>query len=329
MSQKRIALERQTINETIRAFFKERDFVEVETPIMVASPDMEPTIDPFGSTVTEPGGQTHKAALITSPEYSMKKLLGSGMEKIFTITKVFRNGEEFGNLHNPEFSMLEWYKQGADYQACMNETEELVIEVAKHFSPLNKGGLKGGLNKPFKRIRVRDLFLEHVGIDLDDASASSLKKACEDREIHVSTNDSESDFFYRLFLKLVEPNLGTDPVFVYDYPKYQAALSKLTDDKKYGQRFELYINGIELCNGFTELTDESEQRARFTKEANDRSEQNKTLFPIDEELLKLLPSIQSPTYGNALGIDRLHMVVSGRSSIEEVLLFPAKQLFIK
>lgn len=329
MNQKQIALERQQINETIRAFFKEREFIEVETPILLASPDMEPTLDPFESTVFESNGQVHKATLITSPEYSMKKLLGSGMKKIFTITKVFRNNEEFGNLHNPEFSMLEWYKQGDDYQACMDETEELVIEIGKCLSPLTKGGLKGGLDKPFLRIRVRDLFIEHIKIDLDEASASSLKRACEEQGIHYTNNDSESDLFYRLFLQLVEPNLGSDPIFVYDYPVYQAALSKLTDDKKYGQRFELYINGIELCNGFTELTDANEQRKRFQKEASKRREQNKIIFPIDEDLLKLLVSIQNPTYGNALGIDRLQMVLTGKSSIEDVLLFPASKLFNK
>jgi elongation factor P--(R)-beta-lysine ligase len=313
-----IALERQTINEAIRAFFKEREFVEVETPVLVASPDIEPSINPFESNLIEHDGQTHPAALITSPEYSMKKLLGSGMKKIFTITKVFRNNEELGNLHNPEFSLLEWYAQGDDYNACMDETEELVHLIGNAFQ---KAFPK------FKRVRVRDLFLEFVKLDLDDSDASSLKDACDKNSIHYTPDDSESDLFYRLFLKLVEPNIGTDPIFVYDYPKYQAALSQLTDDKKYGQRFELYINGIELCNGFTELTDSIEQRTRFKKEASKREDMNKTTFPIDEELLKLLPSIQDPTYGNALGIDRLHMVLTGKSSIEDALLFPAKRLF--
>ena len=313
-----IAHERQQINTSIRAFFAGREFVEVETPIMVSSPDIEPTLDPFESTLIDPNGQDRNAALITSPEYSMKKLLGSGMKKIFTITKVFRNNEDLGNLHNPEFSMLEWYMQGDDYHVCMNETEELINRIGNTFQKVFP---------KFKRIRVRDLFIEYVGIDLDDASASTLQSACDKHSIHYSRNDSESDLFYRLFLSLIEPNLGNDPVFVYDYPKYQAALAKLTDDKKYGQRFELYINGIELCNGFTELTDRGEQLARFQKEKRERERLGKKIFPIDEELLKLLGSIQNPTYGNALGIDRLLMVLTGKTSIEDVLLFPAKKIF--
>src|SRR3989339_1785794 len=153
--------------------------------------------------------QSHPAALITSPEYSMKKLLGLGLEKIFTITKVFRNEESLGGNHNPEFTMLEWYTQGADYQACMDETEEMIKQIDTQFS--------SHLTKtPWKRVRVRDLFLERVGIDLDCVTTDDLKQACTDHAIHFVDADTESDLFYRLFLSLVEPNLGNDPVFVYD-----------------------------------------------------------------------------------------------------------------
>ena len=341
---KQIAVERHLINSTIRSFLTAKEYLEVETPIVVRSPGMEPNLVPFETTVIEANLKSHSAAMITSPEYSMKKLLGQGLEKIFTITKVFRNEESLGGNHNPEFTMLEWYTQGSDYQVCMDETEEMIREVAKALAPtpldppsgrgeisvpilpLPKGELEG-VAVPFKRTRVRDLFLKHVQIDLDQATTDSLKQACLDHRIHFAENDTESDLFYRLFLALIEPNLGTDPIFVYDYPIHQAALSQLTSDGKYGQRFELYINGLELCNGFTELTDATEQRKRFEEEAKERENLGKRVYPIDENLLSLLPSLRSPTFGNALGIDRLHMVLTQRTRIQEVLLFPADTLF--
>ncbi|MBI4598792.1 EF-P lysine aminoacylase GenX [Candidatus Uhrbacteria bacterium] len=313
-----IALERQTVADTIRQFFRARDYVEVDTPILVRSPGMEPNLMPFETELVDERGIVHPGGLITSPEYSMKKLLGRGMERIFTIAPVFRNGEELGGTHQPEFRMLEWYRQGADYQACMDETEALVRAVGAAFSRTFPA---------FRRLRVRDLFLEYVGVDLDTVDATGLRVACGDRGLRTDPSDTESDLFYRLFLSFVEPRLGPDPVFVYDYPKHQASLSQLTDDGKYGQRFELYVDGLELCNGFTELTDVAEQRKRFLEEAAERRDLGKTVFPLDEEFLSLLPRIRQPAYGNALGVERLHMVATGKKSIEDVLLFPASQLF--
>lgn len=317
-SVQKIAEERQLLNDIIRSFFRDRGFVEVETPLMVQSPGMEPNLSPFETAVLEPNNTRHLAGLITSPEYAMKKLLGQGLEKIFTLTKVFRNHEELGGHHNPEFTMLEWYAQGWDYQTCMNETEELIKLVAERFNyPLPN----------FRRTSIRDLFLKHLELDLDQVGIPDLLQACAQAHIHTDPSDTESDLFYRLFLEKIEPQLGSDPIFTYDYPSHQAALSRLTPNGLYGERFELYVKGLELCNGFTELTDAKEQRRRFILEIKERQLAKKTIFPIDEELLRLLPSIKNPTYGNALGVDRLHMLVTNRSSILDVLLFPANKLF--
>ncbi len=334
----KIAKEREIVNNTIRSFFCDRGYTEVETPIVVRSPGMEPNLVPFETTVVEPDGTKHFAGLITSPEYSMKKLMGLGMEKIFTLTKVFRNDEELGGTHNPEFTMLEWYQQGADYVECMNETEALVKAVVTACSPLlqkERDRVRSTplIDAPFRRTRVRDLFLQHVGLDLDDATTDDLKASCAQHKIHTDPSDTESDLYYRLFLALVEPHIQTvdgtnlPPLFLYDYPKHQAALSRLTADGKYGERFELYIDGIELCNAFTELTDAEEQRRRFIEEGEERRGLGKTVFPLDEELLRLLPNLKNPSYGNALGVDRLHMIATGAKSIEEVMLFPAGGLF--
>ena len=328
-----IAIERQTINDTIRGFFRARGYVEVDTPILVASPDMEPALTPFETVAIEGDGTKHSAALITSPEYSMKKLLGTGLQKIFTLTHVFRNVEEFGGTHNPEFTMLEWYQQGADYDACMDETEALVREVVREVeksteAPMSRSGLTCfSPSDPFRRARVRDLMLEHAGVDLDSAGVSELREACRRLSLSTMDVDTESDLFYRLFLTQVESKLIDEPTFVYDYPRHQAALSRLTPDGKYGKRFELYAGGLELCNGFSELTDGVEQRSRFEKERQTRKETGKTMFPIDEDLLVLLPSVRQPTFGNALGVDRLHMYATGRKKLEDVLLFPANGLF--
>ncbi|OGL43282.1 MAG: hypothetical protein A2042_01595, partial [Candidatus Schekmanbacteria bacterium GWA2_38_11] len=255
---KTILLERQKINDAIRSFFRERNYVEVETPLLVSSPGMESNLMPFETIVIDDQGKKYPGAFITSPEYSMKKILGSGLERIFTITKVFRNGEELGGTHEPEFSMLEWYSQGMNYKNGMDETELLVRAIAKIF---------GKILPVFRRLCLRDLFQEKIGMDLDHAISTDLAHACDQHDIHRDETDTESDLFYRLFLTLVEPFLGSDPVFIYDYPVYQAALSCLTPDGHYGQRFELYIDGLELCNGFTELTDAEEQRKRFQEEA--------------------------------------------------------------
>ena len=313
-----IARERATINKTIRTFLDERGYIEVETPLFVRSPDISPNLTPFETSATEPNGEKHPGALITSPEFSMKKLLGKAFEQIYSLTKVFRNDEEFAGTHNPEFTMLEWYRQGKDYGFGMDETEELVKKVFATF---------GKTLPKIRRVRVRDLILQQVGLDLDAASVDEQRAACERLGLHPSNEDTESDLFYRLFLAKVEPNLGSEPIFVYNYPKHQAALSRLSPDGKYGERFELYIDGLELCNGYTELTDAVEQHRRFEEEQAQRKRLGKTVFPIDEKLLALLPSIRQPTFGNALGIDRLHMACIGAKKIEDVLLFPAAEMF--
>jgi len=313
-----ILKERELINDTIRSFLKSRGYMEVETPLLVASPDMEPMLTPFETTVTKPDGTSHQAGLITSPEYSMKKLLGLGAQKIFTLTKVFRNNEEFGNTHNPEFTMLEWYTQGEDFHTLMQETEDLIKAVFVAF---------GKSVEPFEKKSLASLFQECVGIELAQSRKEELKQACEHHDIHTDASDTESDLFYRLFLAKIEPMLASKNIFVHSYPVYQAALSRLSEDKKFGERFELYYQGLELCNGFTELTDPVEQRKRFEYEHTEREKQSKPTFPIDENLLSLLASIRNPSFGNALGVDRLHMIVTNRSNIDDVLPLSASMLF--
>jgi elongation factor P--(R)-beta-lysine ligase len=316
-SNKTIIKARMDLYDTIRAFFRERGYLEVETPLLVNSPGMEPNLDPFEVGANGRSPQQH--GLITSPEYSMKKLLGSGLQKVFTITKVFRSGDsEVSELHNPEFSMLEWYEQGIDYQRGMEQTEELVKVC---FQKIHNSKLITH-NSSWARYRVRDLMLEHAGVDLDTATQHDLVMACQHHGLSTETDDTESDLFYRLFLTQVEPKLKQEPAcFVYDYPVYQSGLAQLTADNKYAQRFEAYLGGVELCNAFTELTDSNEQRRRFEIEVQERDQLGKKVWPIDEDLLSALSSIKNPTFGNALGIDRLLMALVKADKIDDVLLF--------
>lgn len=296
---------RNELYATIRAFFQERGFLEVETPFLVASPDLSPMLDYFETTqeFPTPDSPTLRLALITSPELSMKKLLGKGLQRIFTLARVFRNGEADTGQHRREFTMLEWYEQGVDYRTGMDQTEALVGQV---------------LELPaIERVHLPTRFLELTGVDYADATFDEMRSACEKLGLTTDASDTWSDLFHRIFVTNIEPHLPS-AAFVYDFPKQQAALSALTPDGKYAQRFELYIDGLELCNAFTELTDQAEQRARFEEELAARRRLNKSLFPIDEELLALLPSLRRPTFGNALGVDRLLMLKLGLRNIHQV-----------
>lgn len=321
----RIVKERQHLLQTIRCFFSDRGYEEVETPLCVASPGMEPNLFPFETQIISTKGTVFRAGLVTSPEYSLKKLLGYGMQKIFTITKAFRNRESFGGQHNPEFSLLEWYCQGRDYQDCMTETQELITFCQKVFSDQVQ---KNAKELTWQRFCLKDLFSKFIQIDLEQATLAHMQEACKHFGLQTEKTDTQSDLFFRLFLAKIEPILQKEQaVFLYDYPSYQAGLSRLTKNGYFGERFEAYMYGLELCNGFTELTDAKEQRHRFLQEANERKSMGKTVFPLDEELLRVLDNIQNPTCGNALGIDRLHMILTQRKQIEDVLLFPVSNLF--
>lgn len=279
--------------EQVHIFFRSRGYTEVRTPILVESPGMEPNLDPIGVDVkiVERGkskGESKRGGLITSPEYSMKKLLGGGLDKIYTITPVFRNVEKMGERWSVEFFMLEWYQTGADYKACMKETEELVNQV------LGPQTTNDELQTPWPRIS------------------------------HIDLEPHPDKFQFDVMPKLEAEH---ERFFVVDYPASEAALAQKNPDGLSAQRFEGYVKGIEICNGFTELVDPIEQRARFVLEQEERRKAGKEVFPIDERLLEELSSVPSPTFGNALGIDRLVMLKAGVKDIDSIHLFPPSERF--
>lgn len=331
------AQKRSKIIQKIRDFFTNNGFLEVETPIMTKSPGMEPHLTPFETTLTLPSHltslsetTTKQLYLNTSPELQMKKLLATQSEdgtssypQIFNITKVFRNGELGSDTHNPEFTMLEWYRTDADYKTIMDDCENLIAAL-QEFSTDTQASSKA----PFLRKSTRELFLEYLKIDLlENRTFEKFRATADSLDLDTNACTDWDDIFFKLFLNHIERNLGHDaPTIVYDYPSTQAALAKKSATEPFfAERFELYINGIELANAFTELTNPNEQRERLLEEQALRKKMNKTILPIDEEFLSSLESLHrtGKNYaGIALGIDRLIMVLLGKKSIAEVLHFP-------
>lgn len=280
----------------LREFFRSRGYIEAFTPLLVESPGMEPNLAPLEVDFKNHQGKSFKAGLITSPEYSMKKLLGAGLEKIFTITPVFRGEEELGRRWSVEFTMLEWYQQGQNYEMMMAETEELV-----------SGYL--GIAPNWPRISYVKEYERRYGMHPVDAG---------------DPKDVEHRFQTEVMPELLETH---EAFFLMEYPPAEASLAALTKDGRAAERVEAYVRGVEISNGFTELVDVAEQRRRFALEAKEREKAGKTVFPIDEALLSQLSSVRSPSYGNALGVDRLIMLKAGVASLDAVHPFPPSERF--
>jgi lysyl-tRNA synthetase class 2 len=289
----------------VRSFFGARGFLEVDTPLLVPSPGLDLHLDAVEVKI---GGY-----LITSPEYQMKRLLVAGVPRQFQITHVFRHGE-IGDRHNPEFTMLEWYRAFAGVEEVMRDTEGLVTELVAAFSGERR--LPGErtpvhVATPFPRITVAEAFRRFAGV----AESDFFRLARED-----------ADTFFRLLVDRVEPALaGTStPLFLVDYPIEHASLARAKPgDPRVSERFELYVGGLELCNGFGELTDPEEQRRRLVRDQRARATAGKPVYPIDERFLAALGEGMPPSAGNALGIDRVVALCLGEREIARAMPFPA------
>jgi lysyl-tRNA synthetase class 2 len=325
---------RTKILAEIRSFFASRGFLEVETPSLVAFPGMEPHLDPFVTRLVRHDGATFEGHLVTSPEYAMKKLLAGGAERVFEIAKCFRNGEPWDGSHNPEFTMIEWYRANADYRAMMADTEEMVAAVATAVtgSPLIRfGGRTIDLTPPWPRMTVKEAMAEHAGIDLDRAidDPDWFRAEVESKGCVLTADDSWDDAFFKIFLRDVEPKLGIDqPLILHEYPRSMAALARLKPgDARYAERFEAYCGGLELANAFSELNDAAEQRRRLEEERELREKSGRHRYGIDEAFLEAVAAMP-PSAGIALGVDRLVMLLTDAPVIRDVLFFPAGDLFI-
>ncbi len=328
---KEIQVKRSKINELIRAFFKKEGFLEMQTATLVQCAGQEPYLSPLEVSFKDEREKEYHGFLITSPEYSLKKMLAAGFDKVFELARVFRGNESFGGTHNPEFTMLEWYRANSDYRKIMEDTEELVSSLNKEINGslhLDYQGQKIDLTPPWPRITVKDAFLKYAGINLDEArTLSSFQKQIKNKRYLA---DDWNDIFYSVFLNEIEPNLPKDkPVIIYDYPLPQASLSKKkSEDSFYAERFEVYVAELELANAFSELTDAKEQEQRLKEEQELRKRMEKTFIPIDKDFIFALESGLLPSGGIALGIDRLQMLLLDIKDVNDLLPFPAKDLFI-
>lgn len=290
---------RAGIIQSVRMFFASHNYLEVETPIRIPAPAPEAHIDAI---------ESEDRFLHTSPELCMKRLLASGYFRIFQICRCFRQNER-GSRHIPEFTMLEWYRAGSDYFDMMKETEELIKYVAF------KSGFGSCITYQASRI------------DLDISWARMTVADAFDRYASVPVDKALSEDRFDETMAEIEPALGQGtPLFLYDYPASCGALAKLkTGYSSIAERFELYIGGVELCNGFTELTDPKEQRVRFEKELAFRKKAGKKEYPMPEKFLEALACMPDAS-GNALGIDRLVMLFADTTIIDDVVAFTPEEL---
>ena len=300
----------------VRTFFATRNVLEVETPALSAAAIPDPNLASFAVRYAGPGprhGQT--LYLQTSPEFPMKRLLAAGSGCIYQIARVFRDGEA-GRRHNPEFTLLEWYRVGFNHHRLMDETAALVTELLA-------GRL---LLSPPERLSYQEIFQQHLGLDPHRVTVTELAAGAAAQNVAIPPGMPLTDpdpWLDLLLTHCIEPKLGRGRLtFIYDYPVSQAALARLRPgDPPVGERFELYLHGVELANGFHELGDAGEQRRRFAAENGARRAAGWPEMPMDEPLLAALAAGLPDCAGVALGFDRLVMLAAEKTTLADVMAF--------
>ncbi|MDQ3008690.1 MAG: EF-P lysine aminoacylase EpmA [bacterium] len=344
-------LVREQVLDGIREFFKQQEFMEVETPLLLERPSTETYLEFFDTQLQTADGQNKTGFLITSPEYAMKKLLVAGSGNIFQITKSFRNTEGLSPKHNPEFTILEWYRTPADYQDIMSDCEELLLHLIKkvakwqseqtflpanlHFENnktiLTYQGEKYDFTPPWPRISVSEAFNRFAGITKEElCDERLLLTAAENKGYQITKTTTWEEVYNQIFLNEIDRKIAefSTPVILYDYPASQAALSqKKKKDPRFAERFEFFVAGIELGNAFSELADAQEQEQRLRSDLQLRKKIGKKSYELDDDFLDALHEGLPPTGGIAVGVDRLVMLLADTSSIHETMFFPVADTF--
>ena len=307
---------RARLTAATRAFFAARGYTEVETPYAVRTPGEEVHLRPFRTQREDPDGSRETLWLHTSPEFAMKKLLAGGAGPIFQLARVWRNGEQ-SDLHAPEFTMLEWYRPGADMDSLIAETTAYLRAVLPPVVTCR--GVTTDLSR-IERLTMADAFARYVGADLL-ATAGDAPALAAAAGVRLRDNETWEDLFFRLLLERIEPRIGrAQPTFLTHWPAAQAALARRDPaDPRVAERFELFVCGIELANAFVELTDPIEQRARFMDDRARRHAIGGPDWELDEDLLAALAHGMPQAAGPALGFDRLAMIAAGADRIGQVL----------
>ncbi|MDR3485355.1 MAG: EF-P lysine aminoacylase EpmA [Bradyrhizobium sp.] len=320
---------RSAIAKALRAWFEEQGFVEVETGILQVSPGNETHLHAPRAELAGADGARATRYLRTSPEFACKKLLAAGEQKIFEFARVFRDRER-GNLHLPEFTMLEWYRAGATYDAVMADSV-VVIAHAAQATGIGRFSFRGKIADPFAEpelLTVAAAFDRFAGIDLlstvakgegDRAALAAAARAL----VRITEDDTWSDIFSKVLVEHVEPNLGQGRLTVlFEYPAPEAALARTKQsDPRLAERFEIYACGVELANGFGELTDPAEQRRRFSSAMDEKQRRYGERYPLDEDFLLAMAQMPEAS-GIALGFDRLVMLASGAARLDQVVWTP-------
>jgi lysyl-tRNA synthetase class 2 len=320
---------RSAITKAVRAWFEEQGFAEAETGILQVSPGNETHLHAPRTELIRADGTRATRYLRTSPEFAAKKLLAAGEEKIFEFARVFRDRES-GDLHLPEFTMLEWYRANTAYDAVMADTI-VVIAHAAQATGIGRFSFRGRTADPFAEpelLTVAAAFERFAGIDLlatianGEGDRTALAAAARDR-VRVAEDDTWSDIFSKVLVEHVEPNLGQGRLTVlFEYPAPEAALARTKSaDPRVAERFEVYACGVELANGFGELTDAAEQRRRFTAAMDEKARRYGERYPLDEDFLDAVDAMPQAS-GVALGFDRLVMLASGALRVDQVVWTP-------
>jgi elongation factor P--(R)-beta-lysine ligase len=321
-------LSRMRIVAALRQYFADRGFLEVETSTLVASPGNETHIHAFATDWMQPSGGRERLYLRTSPEFACKKLLALGEPRIVEFARSFRNRES-GALHQPEFTMLEWYRANEFYEVLMKDCTN-VLALAAQTTGAGSFSFRGRSMDPFaeaERLTVAEAFARHASIDLMNLlppkPVAAFADAASRAGVRVAQDDGWGDVFSRVLVERVEPHLGVGRATILDeYPAVQSPLSRPSDrDRRLAQRFELYACGIELANACGELVDANEQRSRLEQQMAEKERIYGERYPIDEDFLAALEQMQ-PAWGAALGLDRLIMLATGATSIDQVIWTP-------
>lgn len=320
---------RRAITRALRDWFEERGYVEVETGILQVSPGNETHLHAPAVDVNSSAGEKSRRYLRTSPEFACKKLLAAGEEKIFEFARVFRDRER-GMIHLPEFTMVEWYRANVGYKVIMAESAKLVA-VAARASGIGGFTFRGKAADPFaepEMLTVADAFQRFAGMDVlgtirDGKSNRDAIARDAEKLVRVTDDDTWSDIFSKVLVEHIEPNLGQGRLtLLCEYPVPEAALARVcADDPRVAERFELYACGVELANGFGELTDADEQRRRFVAAMDEKERRYGERYPLDEEFLSAVAQMP-PASGVAMGFDRLVMLATGATRIDQVVWTP-------
>lgn len=333
---------REKVLTAIRRFFLDRKFHEVETPLLTGNPAAESYLEIFETTLLDRHRNPTKAYLYTSPEMSLKKLLVAGIGNCYSLTKAFRNMETQGTLHNPEFTVLEWYQVDVGYEEVMTTCEELMVFINAYLrrSRSSHGAGNPGelvyqgkhidMTAPWERLTVAEAFATYASVNFDEFfDEKRAREIAQKKGYTVEEKTTWEELYNQILLNEVEPFLGSKkPTILYEFPAAVAALSnKKQSDPRYCKRFEFYIAGLELGDAYDELIDSVEMEKRFKEQIQEIKKRGKTVYEYDQDFIEALRVGLPRCSGIAVGVDRLIMLFSDVTDIADTLFFPAKDLF--